>query len=102
MYKVWLKHFDTVDESAREATVRLLDESGVETSHEPDQGSIPGLVLLRDVTAPLVEWLQDAGRRTTILAIAISERGLAPDDTWRLMAAGAADVLVAAASCERC
>jgi transcriptional regulator with GAF, ATPase, and Fis domain len=94
VYKVWLKQFDAFDEPVREAAVRLLGESGVEAGHESDQDSILGLVLLRAVTTELVEWLQDAGRRTTILAIAISERGLGPDDTWRLMAAGAADVLV--------
>ena len=52
-----------------------------------------GLVLLRDVTVEVIDWLRRATRHATVLAVALTEAGLGVDHTWQLMSAGAADVL---------
>jgi transcriptional regulator with GAF, ATPase, and Fis domain len=96
VHRAWLKCFDSLDERTAEAAVRILADSGigVEAGAEPEEPSSLGLVLLRDVTSGLVDWLRSRSRHTTVLAIVLTPRGLPPEQEWQLMAAGAADVLV--------
>jgi transcriptional regulator with GAF, ATPase, and Fis domain len=94
MPAVWLKFFDSLEGSTIESVTEILRNSGVEVIHGPDGTSTFGLVLLRTVSPELIEWLQDSTRHATILAIASGDRSLSAEETWRLMAAGAADVLV--------
>jgi transcriptional regulator with GAF, ATPase, and Fis domain len=74
--------------------VRVLATSGIETGHTPNPESSLGLVLLRDVSEGVIGWLERATRQGTVLALVLTEGGLAVDQTWQLMSAGAADVIV--------
>jgi transcriptional regulator with GAF, ATPase, and Fis domain len=73
--------------------VRVLAASGIETNRTPCPEDGLGLVLLRDISPELIDWLEVATCRTTILALVVAESGLGIDQTWRLMSAGAADVI---------
>ena len=94
MSKAWLKCYEPLDRPMLDDAVRVLAASGI----EPDQTSHPeaslGLVLLCDVSAGLIDWLERATRHATVLALVVTETGLAVDETWQLMSAGAADVIV--------
>ena len=98
MHRAWLKSFDSLDERTVDAAVRILTDSGVgvggEARAELEEPSGLGLVLVREVTSGLVDWLRGASRHATVLAIVLSPYGLPPEQEWQLMAAGAADVLV--------
>lgn len=90
----WLRCFEALDRPMIRDAVRVLAAAGMETSHAPYPQSGLGVVLLRDVSAGLIEWIEGTTRHATVLALALSESGLAVDQTWQLMRAGAADVIV--------
>ena len=94
MYTAWFKCFDPLESITRDTAVGLLRSSGIETLRESDEHASFGLVLLSTVNAQLVDWLRGASRNIPVIAIVLAERGLPADQTWQLMAAGAADVLV--------
>ena len=94
MSKAWLKCFEPLDRPIVDDAIRVLAASGIETNQSRDPESSLGLVLLRDVSTGVLEWLGRASRHATVLALALTETGLAVDQTWQLMSAGAADVIV--------
>ena len=94
MSTAWLKCYEPVDRPIFQHAVRLLAASGIDSSQTPYPESDLGLVLLSDVSDELTSWLEQATRRATILALVLRDDGLTIDQTWRLMSAGAADVIV--------
>ena len=93
MSKAWVRCYEPLDHEMADEAVRVLASSGIEPTQSPDPEPSPGLVLLRDVSAGLIDWLKHASPHSTILALALSKGGLPVDQAWRLMSAGAADVI---------
>jgi transcriptional regulator with GAF, ATPase, and Fis domain len=92
--RAWLKCYEPLGRPMVDDAVRVLAASGIETGQAPYPESSLGLVLLHDVSAGLIDWLERATRHATVLALALTEAGLAVEQTWQLMNAGAADVIV--------
>ena len=93
MSKAWLKCYVQLGQPMLEDAVRVLAASDIERGQTASPESGVGLVLLRDVTVEVIDWLRRATRHATVLAVALTEAGLGVDHTWQLMSAGAADVL---------
>ena len=96
MSKVWLKCFDPLDRAMLDGAVRLFGEAGIETSpavHLQPEGGL-GIAIFGDGSAGFRDWLELACRQATVLTIALSESGLSVGETWQLINAGAADVIV--------
>ena len=92
--KAWLKCYEPLDRALLDDAIGVLADSGIESSDGSHSESGLGLVLLGDLSTELIDWLERASRRTTVLAIALTETGLTVDQTWQLMNAGAADVIL--------
>jgi transcriptional regulator with GAF, ATPase, and Fis domain len=92
--KAWLRCYEPLDHPQRDDALRVLTASGIDTSETPSPDSGLGLLLFRDVSAGVIDWLERATRQATVLALVLTETGLAVDQTWQLMRAGAADVIV--------
>ena len=94
MSTAWLKCYEPIDRPLLQHAVRVLAASGIDSSRTPYSESELGLVLLCDLSDELTSWLEQATLGGTILALALREDGLTVEETWRLMSAGAADVIV--------
>jgi transcriptional regulator with GAF, ATPase, and Fis domain len=92
--RAWLKCYEPIDRAPLEHAVRVLAACGIDSSQTTYAESGLGLVLICEVSDELVGWLQQATHRATILALALRRDGLTVEQTWRLMNAGAADVIV--------
>jgi transcriptional regulator with GAF, ATPase, and Fis domain len=92
--KAWLKCYEPLDRALLDDAIGVLADSGIESSDGSHPESGLGLVLLGVLSTELIDWLERASRRTTVLAIALTETGLTVDQTWQLMNAGAADVIL--------
>ena len=93
MYEAWLKCYDTPSQSTVEAAIEVLNHSGIDASLEADTTSSLALALCGGVTAELIDWVRSTGRALTVLVIALTD-DVSTDETWQLLAAGAADVFV--------
>jgi transcriptional regulator with GAF, ATPase, and Fis domain len=96
--KAWLHYHLSQQDPFRETLVECLGKAGVETyvltaSEEP-QG--PGIVVLNEANATVCDFIRSASRNGTgrILAMACHEDGLQNDGAWRILHAGASDVMI--------
>jgi transcriptional regulator with GAF, ATPase, and Fis domain len=94
--RVWHAFALTDQERVAPPLLRRLAAAGVDSrplGGDPPVG--PGLVLLRELSATLLDFVREAsaGGLQRVLAIHTGDAPLAPADSWRLLAAGAADVL---------
>ena len=94
MSNLWLKCFEPLDPAMLDRAVHLLSASGIDTTHTAQPETGLGLAIFGDVTNELRNWIELATRQATVLAIAITDSGLSVNDTWELISAGAADVIV--------
>jgi len=95
MADAWCELFgrDLLDGSSRE--IEALTRAGVSVrSRTGEEG--PGLLLFDEPSEGLYEYVRDVSRlgSTRLLAIARTTTALAPDVGWRLLQAGASDLLV--------
>lgn len=94
--KASLHFFGKRDASFKSEVVKALEYEGVNT-YEPDSSLSggPGVIFFNEITRELYDFLRDIRQSgiERILAIAVSRDVLAGGDTWRLLSAGASEVL---------
>ena len=90
----WLEIFDDVNAAVRDDLIALLERSGVSTRPNPHAPCGFGLMIFGGMNHAVLECVRDRSRNSMVLAIALAERGLEANDTWAVLHAGAADLLV--------
>src|SRR4051812_39031912 len=93
---VWF-HFACVDARRCAAIVEHLTEVGLDpTPFDPAEPRHPVLFFFDQVSPGLCELINEVGRNglDRVIAISTSRAALAGGDAWRLLTAGASDVVV--------
>src|SRR5262249_13845952 len=97
MPRAWLYFLDRGDGLPEIVLADSLARAAVHThSLDPDRPGGPGIVVFGESTPRLCEFLREVsnGGLDRVLALAISRVALEGDNSWRLLQAGASDVLV--------
>jgi transcriptional regulator with GAF, ATPase, and Fis domain len=95
--QVWLHSFSSNDGLPPDMVTSCLNQIGIATTTLcPDKMQGPGIVILKDITPEICEFVRNASRngKERILVLASQEAPLAGGDAWRVLQAGASDVLV--------
>jgi transcriptional regulator with GAF, ATPase, and Fis domain len=93
---VWHHFFQPDHPFSPDPVLRALAAAGVVTRElEAEEVAGPGLVFFHEVTPRLCAFIRDASRGGVerLLAIALSDRAMADEAAWRVLRAGASDVL---------
>jgi DNA-binding NtrC family response regulator len=95
--QVWLCSLCPSDSLHLETVVSCLNQAQIATSEMRSydiQG--PGIVILSDITPEICEFVDSISRNGTerILVLVAEKAALARDDAWRILQAGASDILV--------
>jgi transcriptional regulator with GAF, ATPase, and Fis domain len=93
----WIFFWGACSAPDRKAMLEALARAGVEPrSLDANAPSGEGIVVFSAITDGLCEFLREVNNecRERILAISLSELGAASEDAWRLLRAGASDVLL--------
>ncbi len=89
-----LSFCEPIGGEGREAIAKLLRDAGIDTVPLSPQADSYALIVVSAVDSAVLEHVHLASRAATVLAIAFSTKGVEAADTWALLRAGAADVLV--------
>jgi transcriptional regulator with GAF, ATPase, and Fis domain len=94
--RAWIKRLTGVDSKAWLNFTDGLQESAIVLSKESFPGTEPGLVLMPEVSEESAEEVTALARESSgpVLAIVFRRSDLGNGGSWRLMQAGAADVIV--------
>jgi DNA-binding NtrC family response regulator len=95
MGSAWCEVFPDGRPASGGRELQALGRAGVAVRPRPAEGDGPGLILFEQAGEPLYAHVRDVSREgaVRILAIARSSRALAPGVGWRLLQAGASDVV---------
>jgi transcriptional regulator with GAF, ATPase, and Fis domain len=91
---VWLTCREPLDGALREAALSVLARSGLTPMGLACPETGVGVCVLRDVSDAVNDWLARVSRRATVMVLVLGDAGITVDQTWQLMSAGAADVIV--------
>jgi transcriptional regulator with GAF, ATPase, and Fis domain len=95
--RTWLHWFSSQTEWSRPDLAAALNGLGIDVEAlNPDTPGGPGVLFFTQVSAPLCDFLRAHSRDGTVQILAVADGGaaLAGGDAWRLLHAGAADVLI--------
>lgn len=94
--QVWLHSFCSNGSSPLEAVISCLSRAQI-ASHRlnPNEVRGPGVIILSDITSEICEFVQAVSQNGTvrILVLAAEKATIAGDDAWRILRAGASDIL---------
>jgi transcriptional regulator with GAF, ATPase, and Fis domain len=94
--KVWLHFFEAETDQPSDDVTIALTRAGVTTELLiPDALLGCGVLCFRDVSAHLIDFVREFSHNglTRVLAVKVSSGPLLPEQAWRLIEAGASDVL---------
>ena len=86
--------FEPVEPNRRVAVSALLNAAGITTMPLSPHADGYVAIVVSKVDGAALEHVHLVSRGATVLAIAVSDKGIEAEETWALMRAGAADVLV--------
>jgi hypothetical protein len=95
--RVWLHSLGSNGSTHLEAVTLCLNKSGLVTpTLLPDKIRGPGIVLITEVNPEICEFIRVAAKNGTerIMALATHATAVAGGDAWRILQAGASDLLV--------
>jgi transcriptional regulator with GAF, ATPase, and Fis domain len=95
--RIWRHFFAQAHSSVHNALVDALNAEGLESEKLNDTNSSdPGIVFFDRVSPELYTFLADVScnSRHRVLGVAFASSGLRDDQAWRVLGAGASDVLV--------
>src|SRR5262245_45393278 len=94
--RAWLTYFGSICDPMRREIAASLAREGVTTRRfDPDEPAGPGLVVFDAMSTGVLEFLCTVGDRglERVLAIAATGAAMAGGHCWRLLRAGASDVI---------
>lgn len=89
-----VSYFDPIEPNHRVAISALLQAAGITETPLSPQAEGYALIVLSKFDVAALEHVHHVSRGATVLAIALGVKGIEADETWALLRAGAADVLV--------
>jgi hypothetical protein len=93
--KAWIHWIDGYQKQAAHEVLALLTQQGIEVqSFDAYLSSGIGVIFSREVTTEICEQLRELSRNGQIQVLACCEASIPCDVAWRLMEAGASDVLM--------
>ena len=90
----WLQFLGGVVATARSELTALIGQAGIATETAAPRPDGLGIVVFDQPDASILEHLRALTRSATVLAVSVAARKLAPAAIWRVLDAGAADLLL--------